>query len=63
MFITKTVDIIVPCYNEEDVLNLFYTETEKVLTKIENYSFRLILTNSYKNDRNNFIQQINITEK
>ena len=39
MFTTKTVDIIVPCYNEEDVLNLFYTETEKVLNKIENYAF------------------------
>lgn len=26
----KTVDIIVPCYNEEPVLTSYYNETEKL---------------------------------
>ena len=51
MFTTKTVDIIVPCYNEEDVLNLFYTETEKVLNKIENYAFRYIFVDDGSRDK------------
>lgn len=51
MFTTKTVDIIVPCYNEEDVLNLFFTETEKVINKIENYSFRYIFVDDGSRDK------------
>lgn len=50
MFTTKTIDIIVPCYNEEDVLNLFFTETEKVINKIGNYSFRYIFVDDGSRD-------------
>ena len=31
IIINTTIDIIVPCYNEEEVLNSFFIETEKVV--------------------------------
>lgn len=45
-----TVDIIVPCYNEEEVLPAFYRETQKVLDGIEGYSFRYLLINDGSRD-------------
>ncbi len=48
--ITKTVDIIVPCYNEEEVLNLFYTETEKIASSIEGYAFTYIFVDDGSKD-------------
>ena len=36
---TKTVDIVVPCYNEEEMLKMFFEETTKVINTIPNYSF------------------------
>ncbi len=38
----KTVDIIVPCYNEGDNVERFFRETGKVTDVIEGYSFRYI---------------------
>ena len=38
----KNIDIIVPCYNEGEVLNIFYNEVEKVISNIENYNFSYI---------------------
>lgn len=35
----KTVDIVIPCYNEEEVLRLFYQETQKILDTIDGYDF------------------------
>ena len=48
--ITKNVDIIVPCYNEEEVLNLFYTETEKVVNSIDGYNFTYIFVDDGSKD-------------
>lgn len=45
------VDIIVPCYNEEDVLELFHNETQKVLDKIEDYDFRYIFVDDGSKDQ------------
>lgn len=42
MIITKYVDIIVPCFNEQDVLEIFYKEVEKVVHSIDNYKFNYI---------------------
>ena len=41
----KTVDIIVPCYNEEEVLTTYYDETNKIVSSINNYSFNFIFVN------------------
>lgn len=46
-----TVDIVVPCYNEEDVLHMFYTETQKVLDTITDYSFRYIFVDDGSRDK------------
>lgn len=48
---TKSIDIIVPCYNEEDILNLFYIETQKVLENITNYTFRYVFVDDGSKDR------------
>ena len=37
--ILKTVDIVVPCYNEQEMLNMFYDETRKVTDNIDGYNF------------------------
>ena len=46
----KTVDIIVPCYNEADGLNLFYEETEKVVSQIAGYEFSYLFINDGSRD-------------
>lgn len=51
MIHTKLIDIVVPCYNEEDVLDLFYTETQKVLAAITNYDFRFIFIDDGSKDK------------
>lgn len=47
----KTIDIIVPCYNEEEVLPLFVKETNMVIDTIPDYSFRYIFVNDGSKDR------------
>jgi glycosyltransferase involved in cell wall biosynthesis len=46
----KTVDIIVPCYNEEDVLDKFYEETLNVIKDIEGYDFRCLFIDDGSTD-------------
>lgn len=46
----KTVDIIVPCYNEEESLKLFYQETSKVTAQISGYDFRYIFIDDGSSD-------------
>ncbi len=46
----KTVDIIVPCYNEAEGLKLFYEETEKVVSKIAGYEFSYLFINDGSRD-------------
>lgn len=46
----KTVDLIVPCYNESDVLPLFYNEVCGVIARCPDYRFRLIFVNDGSRD-------------
>ena len=46
----KTVDIIVPCYNEEEVLEKFYEETLNVIRDIEGYDFRCLFIDDGSTD-------------
>ena len=46
----KTVDLIIPVYNEEESLPLFYEETQKVLEQCSGFSFRFIFVNDGSND-------------
>ncbi len=47
----KTIDIVVPCYNEEEMLRMFYDETTKVINTIQNYSFRFIFIDDGSRDK------------
>ena len=38
----KRITIVVPCYNEEKMINIFYVECNKVLEKIDGYRFEYI---------------------
>lgn len=51
MINTKKIDIVVPCFNEEDVLNMYYTETEKIVNKISDYEFNFIFVNDGSKDK------------
>ena len=46
----KKVSIIVPCYNEEESIPLFYKEIKKVFSKI-NYKLELIFVNDGSKDK------------
>ena len=47
----KTVDIVVPCYNEEEVLPEFVKVTNEVIKTLPDYSFRYILVNDGSRDK------------
>lgn len=46
-----TIDIVVPCYNEEEGLEHFVTETNKVIDTLPEYSFKYILVNDGSRDK------------
>ena len=50
MIITHTIDIVVPCYNEAEGLNVFYEETSKILNQIKDYSFSYIFIDDGSKD-------------
>ena len=35
----KKISVVVPCYNEEDVINIFYKELKDTLDEIKDYSY------------------------
>jgi glycosyltransferase involved in cell wall biosynthesis len=51
VIVTETIDIVVPCYNEEEVLKIFYEETKKILDSINNYTFQFILVDDGSRDK------------
>lgn len=46
----KSVDIVVPCYNEEEGLRFFYQETKKILDTLPDYHFRFIFIDDGSRD-------------
>lgn len=46
----QTVDIIVPCYNEQEVISKFYETTRAITDKIAGWSFRFIFVNDGSRD-------------
>ena len=40
----ESLAIIVPCYNEQEALPLFYKEATRVLEKL-NYDYKLLMVN------------------
>ena len=47
---SKTIDILIPCYNEEAVLRECYRRTKDMFSKIVGYDFRFILINDGSTD-------------
>lgn len=54
----KVVDIIVPCFNEEEVLDLYFEEVNKYISKLTRYKFNLIFVDDGSKDNT-----LNILEK
>ncbi|MEE0866235.1 MAG: glycosyltransferase family 2 protein [Clostridia bacterium] len=47
----KKISIIVPCYNEEQVVEMFYNETKKVVNEIKDkYTYEMIFVDDGSND-------------
>ena len=46
----KVISIVVPCYNEQEVLPMFYEELNKVMNELENVELELILVNDGSKD-------------
>ena len=46
----KKVDIIVPCYNESEVITMFYENADKVLSEITSYKFEFIFIDDGSSD-------------
>lgn len=47
----KTIDIVVPCYNEEEVLPYFVKETNEIIATIPDYRFRYIFVDDGSKDK------------
>ena len=46
----KRIDIVVPCYNEQEVLRAFYEETSKVVNSLTDYEFTYLLVDDGSKD-------------
>lgn len=46
----ELVDIIVPCFNECEVLEIFFSETMKIISKIKGYKFKFIFIDDGSKD-------------
>ena len=51
----KTVDVVVPCFNEEAMLEMFYRESEKIYKNIEGYRFTYIFVNDGSKDKTHLL--------
>ncbi len=46
----KTVDLIVPCYNEGEMIDIFFDKTSSVVSEIDGYSFSFIFIDDGSKD-------------
>lgn len=58
MFIVDKISVIVPCYNEEDVLPLFFQEVSHTLENIENIDYEILFINDGSHDHSEDILKI-----
>ncbi len=47
----KKVSIVIPCYNEEEALPLYFKAVDPVISKIEDYIFDFVLVNDGSKDK------------
>ena len=53
----KKISIVVPCYNEEEAIPLFYEEINKTSKEIEDYDFEFIFVNDGSKDNSTLIMK------
>ena len=46
----KTLEMIVPCFNESDVLQMFYNEVTPIMQSLDGYDYRFIFVNDGSRD-------------
>jgi len=46
----KKVTILIPCYNEEDTINIFYARVIDIINKMRDYHFELLFVNDGSTD-------------
>lgn len=47
----KKISLVVPCYNEEETVNLFYDEIQKIKSEFKGVSFEMIFVNDGSSDK------------
>lgn len=47
----KNISIIIPCYNEEESLPLYFKAVDPIISKIDNYKFDFVLVNDGSKDK------------
>lgn len=58
------ITVIVPCYNEEEGLKLFYNELCNVTKNIKNYNFEVIFIDDGSNDNTvNIIEELSLSDE
>ena len=50
-----TVNVVVPCYNEEDMIQMFYDESKKIFQTISGYDFSYIFINDGSSDQTHLL--------
>lgn len=50
MIYTKCIDIVVPCFNEQEVISTFYAEIQKIIQSMKDYRFQLIMVDDGSSD-------------
>ena len=55
----EKISIIIPCFNEEEAIPIFYKEINKVIKKMKEVDFELIFINDGSSDKTlNIIKSI-----
>ena len=53
----KKISVVVPCYNEQEALPIFYTETTRELEKIPNVTWEFVLVDDGSKDNSLEVMQ------
>lgn len=46
----KTITILIPCYNEENSIEILYEHLQKVISQLQEYNFQILLVNDGSGD-------------
>ena len=47
----ELISLIVPCFNEEEAIPVFYTETDKITKKMKDIDFEFLFINDGSKDK------------